>query len=155
MKLIQAQTPEQIDLARQLFREYEASLNIDLCFQNFENELAQLPGDYAPPHGDLLLAYQDDDLAGCVALRKISETVCEMKRLFVRDPFRGKRIGGALTQAIISEAKRIGYERMRLDTLPGKMDDAIILYRRLGFEEIAPYRHNPVPGAIFMELKLM
>ncbi len=154
MDFFQATTPDQIDLARQLFREYQAWLEVDLCFQSFEQELAELPGDYAPPQGRLLLVYQDDDLAGCVALRKIGAGVCEMKRLFVRERFRGKGFGRALIDAISREARVIGYERMRLDTLPPKMNDAIALYRSLGFKEIAPYYNNPVPDAIFMELDL-
>ena len=154
MNLIQAETSEQVEQARQLFKEYAAWLQIDLCFQGFEKELAELPGDYAPRDGRLLLAYDDGELAGCVALRKIGEGVSEMKRLFVRDRFRGRGLGRSLIQAIISEAKQIGYERMRLDTLPPKMNDAIALYRSYGFKEIEAYYNNPVPGAIFMELGL-
>ncbi len=154
MDLLQAQSPDQLDLARELFREYSAWLQVDLCFQSFEKELAELPGSYAPPDGRLLLAYVDDRLAGCVALRKIAEGVCEMKRLFLRDEFRGKGLGRRLIEAIISEAKQIGYERIRLDTLPPKMNDAIALYRSYGFREIDAYYTNPVPGAIFMELDL-
>lgn len=154
MNFIQAQTSEQIEQARQLFKEYSAWLQIDLCFQNFEKELAELPGDYAPPDGRLLLAYDDAQLVGSVALRRIDEGVCEMKRLFLRDKFRGKGLGRSLIEAIINEAKQIGYERMRLDTLPPKMDKAIALYSELGFKEIEPYYNNPVPGAMFMELNL-
>lgn len=154
MNLIQAQTPEDIDQARQLFREYSAWLEIDLCFQNFEKELAGLPGEYAAPAGRLLLAYNDTQLVGCVALRSIDEGVCEMKRLFLREEFRGRGLGRQLIEAIIREAKQIGYQRMRLDTLPPKMNDAIGLYRSYGFKEIAPYYDNPVTGAMFMELDL-
>ena len=154
MQLIQAQSSEEIEQARQLFKEYAAWLEIDLCFQNFEKELADLPGDYATPNGRLLLAYDDNESAGCVALRKIDDGICEMKRLFVRDKFRGQGLGRSLIDAIISEAKDIGYKRMRLDTLPPKMNDAIALYRSFGFKEIKPYYKNPVPGAMFMELKL-
>lgn len=154
MELIKAHTDEDIQQARSLFREYAGWLQIDLCFQNFEKELADLPGDYAPPDGRLLLAYDDDQLAGCVALRKIDDGACEMKRLFLRDKFRGKGLGRRLIEAIIEEAKQIGYERMRLDTLPPKMNEAIALYRAYGFKQIAPYYHNPVTGAIFMELDL-
>jgi len=154
MKLIQAQTSDQIGQARQLFKDYAAWLAIDLCFQNFESELTELPGAYAPPEGRLLLAYDNGELAGCVALRKIDKGNCEMKRLFVRDKFRGQGLGRALLEAIISAARQIGYERMRLDTLPPKMNDAIALYRSYRFKEIDPYYNNPVPGAMFMELSL-
>ena len=154
VKLIQAQTSEEIEQARQLFKEYAAWLEIDLCFQNFEKELAGLPGDYAPAEGRLLLAYDNGELAGCVALRRIDAGVCEMKRLFVREQFRGQSLGRTLIEAIIKEANRIGYDRMRLDTLPPKMDKAIALYNELGFKEIEPYYNNPVPGAMFMELNL-
>ena len=154
MNFIQAHSSEEIDQARQLFNEYSAWLQIDLCFQNFEKELAELPGDYASPDGRLILAYDDEELAGCVALRKIDEGICEMKRLFLRDRFRGKGLGRSLIEAIINEAKQIGYERMRLDTLPPKMNKAIALYNELGFKEIEPYYNNPVLGAVFMELSL-
>jgi len=153
-ELIRATSPVQIDQARELFKEYAAWLEIDLCFQDFEKELAGLPGDYAPPDGRLLLAYDDARLAGGVALRKIGDNTCEMNRLFVRSQFRGKGPGRGLIQAIIREARAIGYQRMCLDTLPPKMNDAIALYRSLGFEEIEPYYENPVSGAIFMELSL-
>src|SRR5437016_13880632 len=152
--MVPAYTADQIEHARQLFKEYAAWLEIDLCFQNFDAELAGLPGDYAPPRGRLLLAADGDQIAGCIALRKIADGICEMKRLFVRAAFRGQGLGRSLTEAIINEARVIGYERMRLDTLHGRMDKAIALYRELGFKEIAPYYNNPVPGAMFMELVL-
>lgn len=151
---VKARTPDQMDLARQLFREYEAWLGISLCFQNFEAELKGLPGAYAEPHGRLLLAYHNGRLAGCIALRKIDDTVCEMKRLFLRPQFRGQGLGRGLVNAIIDAAKEIGYERMRLDTIPPKMNDAIGLYRSFGFREIEAYYQNPVPGALFMEMNL-
>jgi len=154
MTIVPAETAEQIEQARHLFREYQSWLEIDLCFQNFERELAKLPGDYAQPAGRLLLAYEESQLAGCVALRRIDERICEMKRLFLRTEFRGHGLGRRLIETIIHEAKRIGYERMRLDTLPPKMNDAIDLYRSYGFKEIASYYDNPVAGAIFMELDL-
>jgi len=154
MNLIQAQSAEQIDEARRLFRQYADWLQIDLCFQNFEKELAELPGEYVPPGGRLLLAYDNSEVAGCIALRRLDERTCEMKRLFVREQFRGQGLGPRLITVIIEEAKQIGYERMRLDTLPPKMNDAIALYRSYGFTEIAPYYKNPVPGALFMELDL-
>ncbi len=154
MKLIQANTPAEIKIARELFEEYAAWLEISLCFQNFAQELAGLPGDYAPPDGRLLLAIVDDQVAGCVALRKIGDGACEMKRLFLRSEFRGRGLGRKLAEAIIAEARRIGYERLRLDTLPGRMDQALGIYRSLGLREIQPYYDNPVAGATFMELIL-
>jgi carbonic anhydrase len=150
----QAQTPEQIALARTLFQEYGASLGFSLCFQNFDNELAGLPGEYGPPKGRLLIAYLDSEPAGCVALHEFSTAISEMKRLYVRPAFRGKRVGLALTKAIIEAAREIGYERMRLDTVPSEMADAVKMYGRLGFNEIAPYRLNPQPGTLYMELDL-
>ena len=153
-EIIQARSAANIEQARELFREYSAWVETDLCFQNFEKELAALPGSYAEPDGRLLLAFHEAQLAGCVGLRKIGEGICEMKRLFVRDAFRGKGIGRGLIEAIIREATEIGYQRMRLDTLPPQMNDAIALYRSFGFKEIEPYYENPVPGAKFMELNL-
>jgi len=155
LKLVQVQSQQDIDTTRTLFREYEAWLGISLCFQNFEKELANLPGEYVPPDGGLLLAIRDQKVAGCIALRKIGDGTCEMKRLFVRSEFRGEGIGRGLVDTIIRAAKEIGYQRMRLDTLPPKMNDAIALYRALGFKEIDPYYPNPVPGAKFMELDLV
>lgn len=154
MKFIQAEFAEEINCARALFEEYAASLGIDLCFQSFDKELAELPGKYAPPTGRLFLAVQGDQVAGCVALREIDEGVCEMKRLYVRSDFRGTGLGRTLAETIISTAREIGYRRMRLDTLPGKMDRAIAMYRSFGFKEIEPYYENPVAGALFMELEL-
>jgi len=153
-ELIQVRSSDDVDHARELFKEYEAWLGIDLCFQNFEKELAELPGKYAPPDGRLLLAVENGNVAGCVALRKIGEGICEIKRLFLRPAFRGKGLGRQLAERIIRDAREIGYQRMRLDTLPPKMNDAIALYRSLGFKEIEPYYDNPVPGAKFMELDL-
>ncbi|MEK7669805.1 MAG: GNAT family N-acetyltransferase, partial [Bacteroidota bacterium] len=122
-------------------------------FQNFEQELANLPGDYALPRGRLLLVLSDNQPAGCVALRAISSTVCEMKRLYVRPPFRGSGLGKLLAERIIQEARRIGYDSMLLDTLP-TMSHARKLYRQLGFHETKPYRYNPIEGISFMELDL-
>ncbi len=153
MEIAQAVTPEQIVEARTLFREYERSLGIDLCFQGFEQELAGLPGAYAPPRGRLLLAVDGGAPAGCVALRPLDDAVCEMKRLYVRPPYRGRRAGRRLAERVIVDAQAIGYARMRLDTLPS-MKEALALYRALGFVEIAPYYANPVPGARFLELDL-
>jgi len=159
MKLIQAQSPEEVSRARELFEEYAAWLGFNLCFQNFEKELAELPGQYAPPNGRLFLAIKSGEIAGCVALRKIDagetrDGVCEMKRLYVRPAFRGTGLGRTLAETIIQAAREIGYVRMRLDTLPGKMDRAIVMYRSLGFKNIEPYYDNPVAGAAFMELEL-
>ena len=154
MKLIQVESADEIDRARELFKEYAAGLGIDLCFQHFDKELALLPGDYIPPTGRLFLAMEEDTAVGCVALRRIADAICEMKRLYVRPEFRGTGLGRTLTQTIIQAAREIGYGRMRLDTLPGKMDRAIAMYRSLGFKEIEPYYDNPVEGATFMELSL-
>ncbi len=153
VKLVQVTSPPDIAHVRELFTEYAASLGFDLGFQDFERELTDLPGAYAPPDGRLLLAVAGAQVAGCVALRKLADAVCEMKRLYVRPAHRGTGIGRALAEAIIDEARKIGYARMRLDTLPS-MREAIALYRSLGFRPIAPYRRNPVEGAMFMELAL-
>ena len=154
LALAQAQSPIQIAEARELFLEYAQSLGFSLCFQNFDKELAGLPGDYAPPDGCLLLAEYENSLAGCIALHKLEEGICEMKRLYLRPEFRGKGLGRALAKAVINAARNIGYHRMRLDTVEPVMKDAVALYRLLGFEEIAPYRPNPIAGAMYMELKL-
>jgi ribosomal protein S18 acetylase RimI-like enzyme len=152
--IFKAESPEQIEQARQLFQEYAESLGFSLCFQSFDKEVAGLPGDYAPPDGRLLLVEHEGKVAGCVALHKLSDGVCEMKRLYVRPEFRGKALGRALAERVISEARALGYRHMRLDTIVGKMDSAIALYRGLGFRQIPPYRENPIPGAIYMEIKL-
>jgi putative acetyltransferase len=154
MRLIQAQSPEEIESARKLFAEYASWVEISLCFQNFDKEVAELPGAYAPPSGRLFLAVAAQQVMGCVALRKIDDGVGEMKRLYVRPEFRGRGLGRTLTEKLIAEAKHIGYERLRLDTLPGKMDQAIAMYRSFGFQEISPYYKNPVADATFMELGL-
>jgi len=154
MELIQAQSPEEIRSARELFEEYASWIEISLCFQNFDKELAQLPGAYAPPSGRLFLAVDGGQVMGCVALRKIGDGLAEMKRLYVRPGFRGRGLGRTLTEKLIAEARQIGYSTLRLDTLPDKMDQAIALYRSFGFQEIAPYYQNPVAGATFMELSL-
>jgi putative acetyltransferase len=167
VRIVPAESAESLDQARELFLEYAEALGIDLSFQNFDEEFARLPGDYAPPDGRLLLAYVAEQagstasgsggtakLAGCGALRKIAADICEMKRLYVRPAFRGEGVGRALAMALIAAAREIGYGRMRLDTLPS-MSEARGLYRALGFREIPPYRFNPVPGTLFMELSLL
>lgn len=154
IQLSQAETPSQIEQARELFLEYAQSLGFSLCFQNFNQELASLPGEYAPPDGRLFLAQHNEQTAGCGALHRIDANSGEMKRLFVRPGFRGLGLGRILAEHIIAEAASIGFQRLRLDTVTGTMDDAIALYRRLGFREIAPYRTNPIAGALYMELDL-
>ncbi len=152
--LSQAESPAQIAQARELFLEYAQSLGFSLCFQNFDKELAELPGDYAPPEGRLFLAEYEGQLAGCVALHKLEPQICEMKRLYLRSQFRGKGLGRLLADCIIAEAHQIGYQRMRLDTVEPVMTDAVAMYRRIGFQEITAYRANPIAGAMYMELQL-
>lgn len=164
LHIVQAETNEAVSQAASLFRDYAASLSIDLRFQDFEKELAGLPGEYAPPTGRLLLAFLNDatpimltptpaPAAGCIALREMDPTSCEMKRLYVRPEFRGHGVGRALAEAVIQAARDVGYRRMRLDTLP-EMSEAQILYDSLGFKEIPPYRYNPIDRARFLELTL-
>jgi ribosomal protein S18 acetylase RimI-like enzyme len=153
-ELIQAMLPEHIEQTRTLFLEYAESLGFSLCFQSFDEELKNLPGAYAAPSGRLLLARYDQQPSGCVALRKLEANVCEMKRLYVRPAYRGKGLGRILVERVIAEARAIGYERMRLDTIASSMQDAVELYRKLGFQEISPYRANPIEGALYLELLL-
>jgi GNAT superfamily N-acetyltransferase len=143
----------ELDKVRGLMRAYADSLPFDLDFQGFDRELADLPGDYAAPRGALLVARVGGDVGGCVALRPFDGDVCEMKRLFVSPAARGSGLGRLLAEGIIDEARRLGYARMRLDTTPG-METAQSLYEQLGFQEIPPYRHNPVDGTRFLELQL-
>lgn len=154
LEIIQAETVDQIAEVRTLFREYETWLGLDLCFQGFEEELAGLPGKYAPPDGRLFLAHLDGELAGCIALRKLDDDVCEMKRLFVRDGFRGEGIGNLLIERLIADAREFGYAKMRLDTYPQKMSKAVSLYDSHGFYPISPYYQNPHNGVLFMEMRL-
>jgi ribosomal protein S18 acetylase RimI-like enzyme len=153
MQIRQATTKEEIETARVLFREYAAWLQVDLCFQNFAEELASLPGLYAPPRGRLLIASLDGEAAGCVALRPLKDSVCEMKRLFVRPEFRGQNVGRKLAERIVAEAKGIGYASMVLDTLPS-MEAALGLYERLGFVRRTAYYETPLKETVFLELKL-
>ncbi len=153
LKIINVESGEHIRRAGELFREYASSIGFDLSFQDFEKELTQLPGEYAPPMGCLLLAVYNDRIVGCVALRRLNKAICEMKRLYVRPKFRGNGIGRILALSIISETRRIGYKHMRLDTAPSLVE-ALSIYRSLGFREIEPYRYNPLQGARFMELTI-
>ena len=153
LAIVDVESPDQIAQLRELFLEYAQSLDFNLCFQSFDQELAGLPGDYTPPDGRLLLMHYDGELAGCVAMHRLEPGICEMKRLYVRPSARGSGLGRSLAEAAIARARGLGYERMRLDTLPS-MAAAQELYRSLGFTEIPPYRHNPVPGTTYLELAL-
>jgi len=153
IKIISTDSQKELDEIRKLFLEYSDSLEFNMDFQNFKNEIKNLPGEYSPPDGKLYLAIYQGKAAGCIALRKIDSEYCEMKRLFVRQKYRGLKIGKALTEVIINEAGRLGYKFMRLDTVPS-MIFARKLYKEFGFKEIPAYRYNPVKGAIFMELNL-
>lgn len=146
----QASGAGDVALARALFEEYQRSLGFSLCFQNFDEELAGLPGAYAPPEGRLFLAFSGDEPAGCIALRKIGEEFCEMKRLWVRPAFRGTGLGRRLAETLMAEARAIGYRAVRLDTLPS-MEAAQALYVSLGFRDIPPYNDHPIEGTRFME----
>ena len=152
---LDAETP--LAVVRDLLREYAASLTIDLCFQNFEAELATLPGEYAAPAGQLMLAYVDGALAGCGGMRALPDAdhanACEMKRLYVRPAFRRFGLGRALAEALLDEARRAGYSVMLLDTLD-EMESARELYATLGFVEVAPYYFNPIPGAHYLKAAL-
>jgi putative acetyltransferase len=164
--IVPADSPARVELVRELFKEYAASLSFNLCFQSFEDELAALPGEYGPWSGMLLLGLVEAQPAGCVALHRIDKEtseddeivseieVCEMKRLFVRPQFRGLGLGRDLLDAILKCAAAIGYRRMRLDTVPGEMATAVEMYQKIGFAEIAPYRENPIPGAKYLELNI-
>jgi GNAT superfamily N-acetyltransferase len=151
--LIDAHHGPSLDEVRKLFLEYAASLGFSLCFQGFDQELAALPGGYAPPRGRLWLLLVDGQPAGCVGLRPQSGGAAEMKRLYVRPAFRGAQLGRALAEAVVQAARELGYERLRLDTVPG-MERAQAVYRSLGFRDIPPYTSNPIEGARYLELVL-
>jgi putative acetyltransferase len=151
--IVAVSSPDHIRVVKELFIEYARSLDFNLCFQNFEKELAKLPGEYSPPGGILLLAMNEHHPAGCIALRRIDDATCEMKRLYIKPEARGSGYGRTLTVELLRRASALGYRTMRLDTVPS-MKEAIELYTSLGFKKIPPYRENPVEGAIFMELDL-
>ena len=148
-----AELPLDLPVARKLFRDYADGLGIDLCFQDFEAELASLPGKYAPPQGRLMLAWSGGEAVGCVALRPVDGGICEMKRLYVKPEFRAHQLGRRLAQGICREAREAGYRRICLDTLPS-MSSALHIYSTLGFLPIEPYVFNPIDGAIFLGLTL-
>lgn len=152
LTIVPADTNERIQQAADLFRQYATMPGIEVCLQSFDEEVKGLPGEYAPPTGRLLLAVQDDDRAvGCVALQKMGGGACEMKRLFVKPEARGQGAGRCLAEAVLVDAAEIGYEKIRLETLPVVMATAVELYRGLGFEEVPPWSENPKPGVLYME----
>jgi putative acetyltransferase len=154
-EIVEASTAEQVEQVRTLFVEYRAELAVEHCFQSFDEEIASLPGVYAPPTGKLLLANVVGQPVGCIGLRPFPlEGCCEMKRLYVRPPFRGDKLGRQLAERIIAEARRLGYSSMRLDSHPPTMEAAIKMYRKLGFREVSPDPVVPVLGLIYMELSL-
>jgi len=153
VKFLLVKSKEDYRAIRELFKDYASSLDFKLDFQNFEKELADLPGEYSLPNGCLLLAKIEKEIAGCVALKELDKGVCEMKRLFVRPKFQKRGIGRGLAIEIIEKARNLDFKFMRLDTIPS-MTEALALYRSLGFKKIKPYRYNPIQGAIFMELTL-
>ena len=154
IRFTHVQSGRALEDIRALFLEYARSLDFNLCFQNFDKELQELPGLYGEPQGRIILCEVDGKPAGCIALKPLQPGACEMKRLFVRPEFRGRSLGVQLAQRIIDDARSIGYSAMRLDTIRGKMENAIALYESLGFRQISPYYANPIPNAYYMELTL-
>lgn len=148
-----ATTDDDLDATRALFKEYAASLDFELCFQDFEAELDALPGPYAAPEGAILLAEADGETIGCVAVKPLDDDICEMKRLYVRPASRSKGVGRTLAEAIVERARELGYQRMRLDTV-ASMHAARAVYRSLGFRETEPYYDNPLPDVVYMERDL-
>jgi putative acetyltransferase len=153
LRIVQAAEPWQVEQARALIQEYTNALGIDLGFQDFEQEMAGFPGAYAPPDGRLLLALDGAEAAGCVGIRRLERDTCEMKRLYIRPAYRSHGLGRRLVEAALEQARAMGYSAMYLDTLPG-MDAAIRLYQSFGFHRTAPYYANPIPGALFLKLRL-
>ena len=150
--LKQVEAGRDLEVVRALFLEYAQSLHFNLCFQQFDKELRRLPGPYAAPAGRLILCECDGKAAGCVAVKALEASICEMKRLYVRPEFRGRGLGRQMIACAIEEAARAGYTSMRLDTIAGAMDRAIALYRTAGFRETPAYCANPIPGALYFEL---
>ena len=159
LSILPATTPDHFEIARTLFREYQAAIDTDLCFQSFEEELAGLPGKYAPPRGTLLIAWMQtadgtQTPVGVIAMRPFADHICEMKRLYVRPAGRGHQLGRRLIEHLIATARATGYRKMRLDTLTDKMAYAISIYCEMGFHDIPPYFSSPLPNELFMELDL-
>lgn len=153
VSIVEANTDELIAKAKALFKAYAASLDFDLCFQNFDQEMKEFPRQYSPPAGCLFLAVENNTAFGCIGLRRFDDQTCEMKRLYIKPEFRGTGAGRLLVDIVIKSAKLLNYKAMRLDTLPS-MKRATNLYISLGFRRIEPYRHNPIKGTVYMELDL-
>jgi len=153
IKIFEANTKEFVEKAKELIREYAQSLEFDLGFQDFDKEMENFPGQYAFPKGSLYIALDAKQPIGCVALREIGQSICEMKRLYVKPYYRGQKVGKLLAEVVIKAARDMGYNYMRLDTIPS-MKQANMLYKALGFKKIAPYRFNPIEDATFFELNL-
>lgn len=153
-EIIQVSSNQEIETVKTLFLEYATWLGFELCFQGFDEELATLPGKYAPPNGRLYIVQDDDKIAGCIALREFKTGISEMKRLYVKPEFRGKGIGNIMVEKVIQDAIEIGYKKMLLDTIGDKMSSAIKIYKSFGFKEIPAYYKNPEKGVVYMELDL-